>query len=135
MRRESYQQYAIVKSDSARTFTDQLNAELRRLAEKKPVVTFTDADPYLARISYIETEIIPESIRDEYRLEGVDFCCEDCPMFKPIMKTDGTEDRRVKYGGCRYAEFGRTYRTSAACEHLFRMMRSGEVKLCLAESE
>ena len=42
---------------------------------------------------------------------------------------------RVKYGDCPYSEYGRTYKNARACDMLYKKIRSGEVQLCLAESE
>lgn len=130
MRRESYQQFAIVASDSAQELTDRLNAEMFRLRDKRPTVSF---EGMIARISYTEYSEIFESIADEYRGEGINLTCQDCPIFKPILKTDGTADARVKWGDCPLCDFGRTTRDSAACERLFKMINSGEVRLCLAD--
>ena len=130
MKSESYQQFAIVAEDSAQKLTEKLNAVLFALRGKRPEVTF---DGMTARVSYEETLETCEDLRDEYALQGVTFTCQDCPLFCPIRKSDGTEDRRVRWGDCPEKELGRTYRDARACEKLFRMIRSGEVRLCLAE--
>lgn len=130
MRRESYQQFAIVAADSAQELTDRLNAEMFRLKNKRPTVTF---EGLIARISYTEYSEIIESLSDVYKGEGINLKCQDCPVFAPILKSDGTADARIKWGDCPYCEFGRTSRDSAACDKLFKMINSGEVRLCLAE--
>jgi hypothetical protein len=130
MRYGSYQQYAIVIGTSAQDLTEQLNAKLRELSKKRPQVEF---EGLIARISYTETVAIPETLADEYELQGVKFCCEVCPMFEPITKADGTIDKRIRYGNCPYRELGRTFKTSPMCEELYRMINDGRVKLCFAE--
>lgn len=132
MRCESYQQFAIVAADSAQSLTDQLNAKLYELRGKSPVVTF---EGLIARISYTERAETPEDICDEYRTVGVWLTCEDCPEFRPMLKADGTEDKRAKWGGCPYSPFGygQTKRTAKACPRLFEMINAKEVKLCFAE--
>lgn len=132
MKVKSYQQFAIVIGDSAQHLADQLNAKLIELADRDPVVSF---EGMIARISYRETTRLPESLDEEYAAAGVRLTCQDCPFFSPITKTDGTEDKRVKYGDCPFAEYGRTFRDSSACTQLFTKLNSGEVKLCLAESK
>lgn len=129
MRRESYQQYAIVAADSAQELTEQLNAKLRELQGKHPKVTF---EGLIARVSYSETTEIPEELSDEYELQGVKLTCQDCPLFEPLMKKDGTKDKRAKWGECPIAHYGRANRDSSCCSRLFEMMNSGEVRLCLA---
>ena len=112
MRNESYQQFAIVAADSAQQLTDQLNQKLYELRDKRPQVTF---EGLIARISYSESVSIPEDLVDQYELAGVRLRCGACPFFEPRRK--------------------RTSRESGACNRLFEMLNSGEVRLCLTESE
>lgn len=132
MRTQSYQQFAIVSADTAQELTEQLNETLRQLKCKYPKVTF---EGLTARISYTETVSIVEELSDEYELQGVRLTCQDCPLFKPLLKADGTRDKRAKWGDCPFAHFGRTSRDTSVCSKLFEMLNSGEVRLCLAESE
>ena len=127
MKSKSIQQFAIVRSDSASAFEGELNARIMELSDKNPIVKF---DGLTAYISYTETVKIPEDVYDEYELKGVSFRCEDCPMFDPIRKEDGTEDRRVRYGNCELAKYGRTMKDAEACDQLFTMIGNGRVGLC-----
>ena len=129
MRSRSYQQFAIVAADSAQQLTEQLNAELIRLRNKNPIVTF---EGLIARIQYMEDESVPETLAEEYEMQGVKLTCEDCPFFCPTIKADGTRDLRAKWGGCHLKEGGAAKRTSAACDTLFEKLNSGEVKLCVS---
>ena len=132
MRNESYQQFAIVAADSAQQLTEQLNQKLYELRDKRPQVTF---EGLIARISYSESVSIPESLVDQYELAGVKLSCGACPFFEPRQNRDGLKDKRAKWGACPCAPFGKTTKDSSACERLFEMINSGEVRLCLAESE
>ncbi|WP_405341501.1 hypothetical protein [Ruminococcus sp.] len=129
---ESYQQYAIVSGDSAQQLTDRLNKKLNQLRKKQPTVTF---EGLIARISYTEDERILEDVSDEYEAAGIKLTCQMCPLFRPMLKLDGTIDKRAKWGGCDYAlgGHGQTCKTSRACNRLFEMINSGEVELCLAD--
>lgn len=127
---ESFQQFVIVQGDTAQQLTAKLNAELYRLRHKRPAVTF---EGLIARISYEEETSEPEDLRDEYEAVGVRLTCQDCPYFKPILKADGTEDKRNKWGDCEFANYGRTSRSSKPCDLLFQRINSGEVRLCLAD--
>ena len=129
MKCRSYQQFAIVAADSAQILTEQLNAKMIELASKRPTVTF---EGLIARIQYEESVKIPESIEDEYELQGVKLTCQDCPYYETILKTDGSVDGRIKYGECHFSETGRTYRDSLACDVLFQKLNNGEVRLCLS---
>lgn len=126
----SYQQYCIVQGDTAQALTDQLNAKLIELNSKNPTVTF---EGLIARIQYTESEYVPESLAEEYQIQGVRLRCEDCPMFVPLLKADGSEDHRTKKGGCPYAELKYTWRDAHACEVLFQMINDGRVELCLKD--
>ena len=132
MRSESIQQYAIVMSDSAEDLTEQLNAKLMSLKGKSPSVRF---DGLIAYVSYKEQSLIPESTSDEAKLKGWGLHCSDCPAYEPVMKADGSIDARSKHGGCKYTEFGRTKKDANACDTLYEMLQSGEVRLCFSESE
>ena len=127
MKAQSIQQFAIVQNDSAAQFEEELNARMRDLSKNIPKVTF---DGLTAYISYTEQVHIPETLADEYELQGVCFHCEDCPEFCSILKEDGTEDKRLKYGECQYSEYGRTYKDSPACDMLFKLIKSGRIGLC-----
>lgn len=129
---ESYQQFAIVNGDSAQQLTDRLNEKLYELRKKQPTVTF---EGLIARISYTEDERIFEDVSDEYEAAGIKLTCQMCPLFHPVLKSDGTIDKRAKWGGCEYSPlgYGQTSRESRACNRLFEMINSGEVKLCLAD--
>ena len=136
MRNESYRQFATVRSDTTDRFDEELNKKMRDLQWKHPEVTFREDGRYMvAHISYIESTRIPEDLGDIYEMQNVRFTCQDCPMFKPILNRDGTPNMRVKYGDCKYAEFGRTYKESRCCDTLYKLFRTGEIRLCLAESE
>lgn len=133
MRIESYQQFAIVQADSAELLTDRLNAKLYELRDKRPTVTF---EGMIARISYTEDTRVKEDLCDEYEERGVRLKCGQCPLFRPQLNRDGSIDRRAKWGGCDYSPlgYGQTSKESSACNRLFEMLNSGEVRLCL-ESE
>jgi len=134
MKRSSYEQFAIVKADSASLFEKQLNERIYELRDNYPEVCFSDASLY-ARIKYRVETVTPESISDEYELAGVSFVCGQCPYFVPATNKDGSVNMRNKVGECTHAgnEFGRTYKTSPACDHLFELFKEGSVRLCFTE--
>lgn len=136
MRRESFKQYFIIRADNPEDLTDQLNEKMMELRTNRPEVTFSEQGQYMfARICYNSDITIIEDRADEYVAKGVKLTCSDCPIFKPPMKRDGTTDERKKYGDCKFSEYGRTARDTAACDTLFTMIDNGEVRLCLADSE
>jgi hypothetical protein len=127
MKATSIQQFAIVQSDSAPAFEEELNARIRELSNKRPQVKF---DGLTAYISYTETQVHAETKAEQFELNGCCFHCEDCPEFQAILKEDGTEDKRIRYGECQYAEMGRTYRDNKACDMLYTLIKNGRIGLC-----
>ena len=133
MKNSVYEQFAIVKEDSAALFTAKLNEQIYALREYSPVVTFSDADPLCAYIKYVARISVPETLSEEYEAQGVRFICKQCPFFKPATKDDGSEDKRCKWGECEHAELGRTYKTSSAGDKLYELIKEGDVKLCFLD--
>lgn len=133
MRSSSYDQFAIVRADSASLFEKQLNDEIYRLRDNNPVVKFSESIPLYAQIKYRIDENKPETIAEASEVEGVRFVCSQCPYFKAPLKDDGTEDKRCKYGDCEHAELGRTFKASKACDKLFELIKEGGVKLCFTD--
>lgn len=95
MKRESFQQFAIVAADSAQELTERLNAELFKLRDKRPQVTF---EGMIARISYTEEIQIAETVSDDFEERHL----ADLPGL-PVLRS-GYEIRR--YAG-RKSEMGR----------------------------
>lgn len=135
MKQERYQQFLTVKAEAPEIFTEDLNKAIYELRDKSPVVHFSETDPLCAYISFTERYQSPENIGDEYELQGVQFTCEMCPLFTPIMKKNGTPDARLRYGDCPESEFGRTYKDSHACDKLYQMLKAGRVKLVSVDHE
>lgn len=130
MRRFSYEQFAIVAGDTAQSFSQKLNEEIFRLKDHDPVVDFSESIPFYARIKYVVNEQAPETVAEASEMEGVRFVCLQCPYFKPATTKDGEIDKRCKWGECEHAEFGRTYKTTPACDKLYELIKEGDVRIC-----
>lgn len=128
-----YTQYEIVCEKDPQRFQEKLNDAMRSLKEKSPEATIDEnGGNLLATIKYIEqVEIEAEALAEE----GAKFKCEDCPMFEPEMKRDGTRDMRKKYGGCPHAEMHRTWKDAPACKQLYRMIKNGDIGLTRIKEE
>lgn len=135
MKRSSYEQFAIVRSDSAPLFEKQLNEKMFELRDNYPEVKFSDSIPLYAQVKYRMETKTPESISEEYEMVGASFVCEQCPCFVLATNKDGSEDLRCKVGDCTNPdnELGRAYRTSPACDHLYELIQKREVKLCFTK--
>ena len=135
MKRSSYDQYAIVRSDSAPLFEKLLNEKIYELRDNYPEVKFSDSIPLYAQIKYRKETIAPETISDEFELVGACFVCGQCPHFVPATNRDGSLDLRCKVGDCTHPdnELGRANKTSPACDHLYELIQKREVKLCFTK--
>ena len=129
------QQFAIVRSDSAQAFEKELNTRIKELYGLNPTVSISENGEYLTATIAYKAPFEEDLTRKDPTETGITFTCEDCPNFEPILKADGTEDGRVKYGGCKFAEYRRTYKTMRACAVLYQMIENGGVRLCLSDSE
>ena len=133
MKHSVYQQFATIQEDSASLFDAKLNEKIYALRDRNPKVTYSEQIPLYAHITYIVNEDEPETVAEASELSGVSFVCQQCPYFKPVLKDDGTPDKRVKWGDCEHAEFGRTWKMSSACEKLYELIKEGDVKLCFMD--
>ena len=133
MKNSVYEQFATVHEDSASLFDEKLNEKVRELHAFNPKVTFSEQIPFYAHISYTMKDFIPENVAEASELNGVTFVCAQCPYFSPELKENGEPDKRCKWGNCEHAEFGRTYKTTAACNKLYELIREGDVKLCFLD--
>lgn len=133
MKNSVFEQFATVHEDSASLFDAKLNEKVRELHAFNPKVKFSEQIPFYAHISYTVTERIPENVAEASELSGVNFVCAQCPYFSPELRENGEPDRRCKWGNCPHAEFGRTYKTSPACDKLYELIKEGDVKLCFLD--
>lgn len=133
MRNSVYEQFATVHEDSASLFDARLNEKVRELRAFKPKVVYSDHIPFYAHVTYCVNEQTPETVAEASEVNGVSFVCAQCPYFRPALTQDGEVDKRCKWGDCEHAEFGRTYKTTAACDKLYELIREGDVKLCFRD--
>ena len=132
---EKFKQYAIVRSDSAELFEEQLNARMYELRDSNPDASISENGHYLtAKIEYVKRAPVIKTERDPVK-DGIILKCIDCPYFEPTLKKDGSVDARARTGGCKNAEFGRTYLDSDACAVLDQLIKNGGAKICFTESE
>lgn len=132
---EKFKQFAIVRSDSAETFENDLNARMYELRNASPEVLFNEQGQTLtATIEYTVKRDPVHEERDPVT-DGILLTCSDCPYCEHITKRDGTPDMRAKTRNCKFAEYGRTYPESNACSVLYQLIINGGARICLTESE
>ena len=123
-------QYRIIDGRDGPDLTEKLNAALRELDDKNPRVTF---EGMIARIEYEEREELPSIDTGKKSLR---LTCQDCPLFEPLIRQDGQEDRRAKSGRCPLSKFmGMTGKTSPVCEAFIDMMENGSFMIVKAKND
>ena len=121
----------MIRETEPQVFKARLNETMKRLKDRCPEAKVNiEGDTLDALISYVEDVAIEELTPAE---AGIKFICEDCPMFYPETKRDGSPDLRSKWGDCIYAEMHRTSKQSSACDLLYGMIKNGDIRLTLSE--
>ena len=117
MRYESYVVQQTVVSDSVVEYDRQMNEVLNN-APGATIIDRMDNGRYCSIVRYTKTVSIPETVEEEYYLEGKRFYCKDCKYYQP--PTDG----RRRSGTC---ECGTSVHIDAsACEYFYMALRRGE---------
>lgn len=132
MKKQKLKQYAFIDAADLEWFEIKLNERMEELAGCDPQVEFYPHDPMLARISYSKEILVEEETPAE---RGARFTCGDCPLMRHIAKRDGTPDLRRAYGECDFGEMGRVYKTTPACDYLYKMIMDGRIRLKLEDEE
>ena len=120
---KEYPMFEILQSKSPKEMTEKLNELMQKVCKKNPEVqtAFDSSIGHYAHVRWLEQVTIPEDVRDEFKLQGIQYCCGECPFF--ILQ----KDRRIKYSVCNKGEKVRF--DDAACVDLYRMIKEGEVEL------
>ena len=108
-----------VQAKSAAEFDDMFN----KISDEMTTTAELKWDGELCvHFIYDEETKIAETVKDEYELRGETYTCSECPYFEK------SEDRRVKYHGCRYAKYGSVQAGESACEIFYRELMNGNIK-------
>lgn len=121
----SLNQLKIISAHDPRTFEELYNKAMLDLAKFQPRGTFTiNPDSYSAVIEYTRDVKIPEDIRDEFALQGVEYTCSLCPHYTL------PEDKRIKKTLCSASGNQVLCRAdSPACVWLYEQISRGEVDI------
>ena len=124
MNRIKIPEFRTIDEKTAEEFDAALNAALKELAEHEPEIQFVDK--FCARLKYFTEEnerVITETVRDEFHLEGVYYHCRNCPYLEV------PQDRRVKWGKCKYADSGLSHKNHEACEMFYKQVRQNTIEV------
>lgn len=112
--------FRTIEEGTAQAFDQALNAALEELAEYEPEITFVEK--FCARLKYFpKNKVITESVRAEFALQGISYHCRNCPYLKIA------QDRRVKYGSCKYSPTCRRNKNEEACELFYKWVSQNAV--------
>lgn len=122
---KTFYQCKAIQSNDALQFQNEVNQVLADLAETNAsdvVLKENLVDGFKVLITYKQTKRIPETVADEYHLQGISFTCFNCPLHETV--TDG----RTKHANCMYHEYGRTRLDSDACNYFYKMLKLEKIK-------
>lgn len=111
-------QFYCIAATDPEEFQDKMNSVLSRHLE--PEITFPNT-PLTAYVVVTTEELAPETLADEYRLQGKSFHCGNCPH---LIKS---EDKRKRWHYCEH-EDGPSREDTPACEDFYRWLKRGDIK-------
>ena len=123
MIRKRFPKFSILENKNPEEMSQKLNELMEEIACKDAdVKTGFDASiGHYAHVRWEEEIIIPEDIRDEYKLKGIEYVCGECPFF--VLQ----KDRRIKHSVCNKGE--KVWYDHSACLKLYEMIERGEIEL------
>ena len=124
MKVQTIRQFVVVEAETGAEYQAAINAYYSNPNYKGVTVDHRNRNNFCAYITYEETHKEPETIKDQYELDGVTFTCSDCPYM------ERNPDKRVRRFRCMAAdESGEdwTRRESSACELFYQALQNGEL--------
>ena len=122
MRVDEYQQIVAIRSEYADKFQNEVNKQMKELAEHNPALEIKMLDgSFKAIITYTMKEYTMDCVADEFHAEGIRYLCKNCPHL------EDPHDKRVMRCGCRYAELGTTHKLHEACEVFYKALKNGTI--------
>ena len=109
-----------VQATSAEEFDRKFNEASEQLSENAELKW--DTAPMTVHFIYEDVEKIPETVTEEFELQGIHYYCKDCPHLQK------GRDKRCKSHGCEYAEYGTVQDFSPACEFFYKQVLQGKIK-------
>lgn len=80
-----------------------------------------DTAPMCVHFIYEEVEEKPETVAEEFELQGIKYYCKDCPHLQK------GKNKRLKSHGCEYAEYGTVTDFTPACEFFYKQVLQGKI--------
>lgn len=109
-----------VQGTSAENFDERFNEASESLPETAELKW--DTAPMCVHFIYEEVISVPETIAEEFELQGVHYFCKDCPHLQK------GKDKRCKSHGCKYSKYGTVQDFTPACEFFYKQLLQGEIE-------
>ena len=118
-----------IQTKSPKTFDSELGKLLEEVALCEPEVTrFYDSEAgHIAYVTWKESIIKAEDVRDEYEMKGISYHCGDCPYY------EHPNDKRIVYSTCglgQRASYGKR-----ACVELYEKIQKGDVNMEVSDDK
>lgn len=121
MRTRTQDHMVAIEAKTAKDFQERMEEAFAKLSGQDLDITYNLNQGHCAYIHYCEEVQEPETLADEYHLQGIYLTCADCP------ELEKTDDKRRRYFNCKVRTMVRPM--DGACERLYRMVEKGDVKL------
>lgn len=119
MKENRRRRFECIQGIDAADYTEKIQGILDKY--KSAVVTH-QSEKFLAYVEWEEYEKTPETVEDEYELEGMTFTCGQCPH----LDLDNYKGNRKTYP-CKYSTYGMTRMGTRACEVFYKDLRCGAI--------
>lgn len=110
-----------IKASNAAEF-DRLFAEASKSIDADVELRW-DYEPMCVHFVYKYIEQVPETVAEEYELQGIKYYCTDCPYLQK------GHDGRYKSKGCKYSKYGAVKDYTPACELFYKELMTGKIKV------
>ena len=121
MKERSVEKVKIVSANTEAEFEDKYNSTIQELSNYTPERLSFSLDSLRAAIVYVEETRVPESVKEEYELDGINFTCAQCPYL------ERGSDKRRKRWPCKYATYRMSSTDMIACDKFYREYDAGKI--------
>ena len=127
---QSKHRIKVIQARDPLSFERQYNEAAEELDKYDPEIRVErEGGLHIAYFMYTLHKPIPETIKDEFTLAGIEHTCSECPYLEI------GQDARRKTWPCKYTTYGTSTIDSPACEILLKKLMQGTVKLRDTEVE
>lgn len=114
----------VVHSEDPSEFEAKYNDAMKSLFGMEVQVDLDTAREkgFLAYLRYKVKSKVPESIRDEYELDGKAYYCKDCPFFKR------GKNKACRSAGCSKDIIRNAVDFTCACDTFYELLKEGKIE-------